>query len=392
MLAPRSIAVVLGTRPEHIKLAPLIRLLGPAARVIHSGQHYDPAMTGVLPGTATVGEEPLWIGGQHRGIQIGAATAQLADRWRDDRPSAVVVQGDTNTALAGALAANSCRVCLVHVEAGLRSGDRDMPEEHNRILIDHLSDLCCAPTSGNAANLRAESIPGHRITITGNPVVEAVRHTSRDHQAAEVILGDLAGTDFALATFHRPENTDPPARLAAVLHALASTALPVLIPLHPRTRRRIRELGLNLGRLGIRTCDPPPYPAFLALMERARVLISDSGGIQEEATIIGRPLIVLRKSTERPEALGALVRITPSPADLPGLTADLITMPAARHTATPFGDGLASQRISRAITTLLGEHPGSPPGSPSPAPQVSAQPGRGAGNPQHPLDEAISGV
>jgi UDP-N-acetylglucosamine 2-epimerase (non-hydrolysing) len=357
-LAPRSIAVVFGTRPEHIKLAPLIRLLGPAARVIHSGQHYDPAMTGVLPGTASPSEEePLWIGGQHRGIQIGAATAQLADRWRHDRPSAVVVQGDTNTALAGALAANSCSVCLVHVEAGLRSGDRDMPEEHNRILIDHLSDLCCAPTSGNAANLRAEAIPGHRIAVTGNPVVEAVRHTSRDHRAAEAILGGLAGTDFALATFHRPENTDPPARLAAILDALASIALPVLVPLHPRTRRRIRELGLDPGQLGIRTCDPPPYPAFLALMERARLLISDSGGIQEEATIIGRPLIVLRKSTERPEALGALVRITPSPADLPGLTADLITMPAASRTATPFGDGLASQRISRAINTLLGEQP-----------------------------------
>lgn len=301
-LAPRSIAVVLGTRPEHIKLAPLIRLLGSAARVIHSGQHYDPAMTGVLPGTVGAGEEPLWIGGQHRGIQIGAATAQLADRWRDDRPSAVVVQGDTNTALAGALAANSCGVCLVHVEAGLRSGDRDMPEEHNRILIDHLSDLCCAPTSGNAANLRAEAIPGHRITITGNPVVEAVRQTSRDHQAAAGILGDLAGTDFALATFHRPENTDPPARLAAVLDALASTALPVLVPLHPRTRRRILELGLDPGQMGIRTCDPPPYPAFLALMERARVLISDSGGIQEEATILGRPLSTCgsRPSAPRP--------------------------------------------------------------------------------------------
>jgi UDP-N-acetylglucosamine 2-epimerase (non-hydrolysing) len=135
-LALRSIAVVFGTRPEQIKLSVLIRLLGPAARVIHSGQHYDPAMTGVLPGTASAGEELLWIGGQHRGIQIGAATAQLADRSR-----AVVVQGDTNTALAGALAANSCGIPLVHVEAGLRSGDRDMPEEHNRILIDHLSDL-----------------------------------------------------------------------------------------------------------------------------------------------------------------------------------------------------------------------------------------------------------
>jgi UDP-N-acetylglucosamine 2-epimerase (non-hydrolysing) len=206
--APRSIAVVLGTRPEQIKLSVLIRLLGPAARVIHSGQHYDPAMTGALPGTATAGEEPLWIGGQHRGIQIGAATAQLADRWRDDRPRAVIVQGDTNTALAGALAANSCAIPLVHVEAGLRSGDRDMPEEHNRILIDHLADLCCAPTKGNAANLLAGAIPGHRITVTGNPVVEVIRQVPRDHHAAASILGDLTGRDFTLATIHRPENTD----------------------------------------------------------------------------------------------------------------------------------------------------------------------------------------
>ena len=358
--APRSIAVVLGTRPEQIKLSVLIRLLGPAARVIHSGQHYDPAMTGALPGTATAGEEPLWIGGQHRGIQIGAATAQLADRWRDDRPRAVIVQGDTNTALAGALAANSCDIPLVHVEAGLRSGDRDMPEEHNRILIDHLADLCCAPTKGNAANLLAEAIPGHRITVTGNPVVEVTRQVPRDHHGAAGILGDLTGRDFALATIHRPENTDAPARLAAVLNGLASSGLPVLLPLHPRTRRRIRELGLDPARLGIRTCDPPGYPAFLALMERARLLISDSGGIQEEATIIGKPLIVLRKSTERPEALGTLVRITASPSDLPRLTADLITIPATGHATTPFGDGLASQRISRAMAELLDKHPASP--------------------------------
>jgi UDP-N-acetylglucosamine 2-epimerase (non-hydrolysing) len=352
-LAPRSVAVVLGTRPEQIKLSVLIGLLGPAARVVHSGQHYDPAMTGVLPGQPAADEEPLWIGGHHRGVQIGSATAQLADRWRDDRPRAVIVQGDTNTALAGALAANCCGVPLVHVEAGLRSGDRDMPEEHNRVLIDHLADLCCAPTRGNAANLQAEAIPAHRIALTGNPVVEAVRQTPRDHHAAAAVLGDLAGRDFALATVHRPENTDTPGRLAGVLDGLARAGLPVLLPLHPRTRRRIREFGLDGAYPGVRTCDPPGYPAFLALMERARLLVSDSGGIQEEATIIGRPLIVLRKSTERPEALGASIRLTASPGDLPALALELTAMaPAAA--ATPFGDGLASSRITQAVTRLLG--------------------------------------
>ena len=130
----------------------------------------------------------------------------------------------------------------------------------------------------------------------------------------------------------------------------------MLLPLHPRTRRKIRDLGLDSDRLSIRTCDPPNYPAFLALMERSRLLISDSGGIQEEATIIGKPLIVLRKSTERPEALSASVRITTLPTDLPSLTTELMAVPAVGQPATPFGDGLASHRISQAIATMLGRH------------------------------------
>jgi UDP-N-acetylglucosamine 2-epimerase (non-hydrolysing) len=137
------------------------------------------------------------------------------------------------------------------------------------------------------------------------------------------------------------------------LNGLTSTGLPVLLPLHPRTRRRIREFGLNAEHQLVKTCDPSGYPAFLALMERARILISDSGGIQEEATILGKPLIVVRKSTERPEALGALARITASPKEIPELAAELIATPAAALAPTPFGDGLASQRITQAITDLL---------------------------------------
>lgn len=359
-LPPRSVAVVLGTRPEYIKLSVLIGLLGPAARVIHSGQHYDPAMTRVIPGPGPGGERLRGIGGRHRGVQVGAATAQLTRRWRRDPPAVAVVQGDTNTALAGALAANACRIPLVHVEAGLRSGDRDMPEEHNRILIDHLADLCCAPTRGNAASLRAEAIPAARIAVTGNTVVEAVRQTTRDHRAATAIAGDLAGRDFILATIHRPENTDDPARLAAVLSHLAAAGLPVLLLLHPRTRRRIRESGLQHLLAGVRHSGPPAYPAFLALMEQARLLITDSGGIQEEATIIGRPLIVLRKSTERPESLGDAGKITPDPAALPALTRHLTAQPrqARPPAATPYGDGLASQRI---ITEMTARFPGRAP-------------------------------
>lgn len=353
LLPPRSVAVVLGTRPEHIKLSALIRLLGPAARVIHSGQHYDPAMTGAVPDAST-DHEQLHIGGRYRGEQIGAATTELARRWQHDPPAAVVVHGDTNTALAGALAANACRIPLLHVEAGLRSLDRDMPEEHNRVLIDHLSDLCCAPTSGNAARLLDEAIPAARVTVTGNPIVEAVRNTPRDHETAARILGRLAGRDFALATVHRPENVDDPARLAAVLNGLARTGLPVLLPLHPRTRNRVREFGQETALQPFIVCDPPPYPAFLALMERSRILISDSGGIQEEATIIKKPLVVLRKSTERPEAIGTFARMTASPEALPALVAELAGRNDYNGIATPYGDGKASQRICEATVTLSG--------------------------------------
>jgi UDP-N-acetylglucosamine 2-epimerase len=210
-LAPGSIAVVLGTRPEHIKLAPLIRLLGPAARVIHSGQHYDPALTGVLPGTAGADEEPLWIGGQHRGIQIGAATAQLADRWRDDRPSAVVVQGDTNTALAGALAANSCGIPLAHVEAGLRSGDRDMPEEHN-VSSSTTSPTCAAPPP---AATRPTSWPRPSpATALPSPATRSLRQSSR-----------------------RPATTRPPPASSATSLGRISRSRPFTGPRTPTPRR-----------------------------------------------------------------------------------------------------------------------------------------------------------
>lgn len=171
-----------------------------------------------------------------------------------------------------------------------------------------------------------------------------------------MILGDLAAADFTLATIHRSENTDEPGHLAAVLDGLASTALPVLLPLHPQTRRRVREFGLSPAQRGIRACDTPGYKAFLALMERARLVISDSGGVQEEATIIGKPLIVLRKPTEGPEALDDLSRLTSAPEDLAGISAELLAIQAAGRGPTPFGDGQASQRISASITTLLTRH------------------------------------
>lgn len=240
-LPPDSVVVVLGTRPEIIKLAHVVRLLGPAAVVLHTGQHYDPELSGSFLEVFGLGEPHayLGIGGQTRGQQIGMAVKALDDYLWELRPAAVVVQGDTNTALAGGLAANATNTMLVHVEAGLRSYDRRMPEEHNRVLIDHVGDLLCAPTDGSRKNLIEEGIPASRIRVTGNTVVEAVLELM-PHPAAMALLleqHNLTPGQFVLSTFHRPENVDDPERFRTVLHQLASLDLPVVLPLHPRRWR-----------------------------------------------------------------------------------------------------------------------------------------------------------
>lgn len=356
VLPDQSIALVYGTRPEQIKLSVLSTLLGGQARLIHTGQHYDPHLTGGLRPHLR-----LAVGGRPRGIQVGQATADLTTHFDQAPPRAVIVQGDTNAALAGALAANATGIPLIHVEAGLRSGDRAMPEEHNRILIDHLADYCCAATPGNAANLWNEGIDEDRVVLTGNTIIEAVHLTRRDHTTARAVLALLDEQPYALATLHRPENVDDPDQLATTLSALASLGLPVLLPLHPRTRQRIHTFGLTPLLDRFTTTKPLAYPAFLALAERSALLISDSGGIQEEASVLGTPLIVLRRSTERPEALttGRCVLTT----DLTRLAtlATALTSGTSTGAASPFGDGRASARIADLVELVAREwrRPGS---------------------------------
>ncbi|MFB7942452.1 non-hydrolyzing UDP-N-acetylglucosamine 2-epimerase [Streptomyces sp. NPDC056049] len=362
-LPARSVAVVLGTRPELVKLAELVRVLGPAARVVHTGQHYDEELSGGF--LAELGlPEPEYltgVGGRPRAVQVAAALAALDELFAAEPPLAVIVQGDTNAALAGALAANARDLPLVHVEAGLRSHDRAMPEEHNRVLIDRLADLLCAATPDNRALLLAEGLPEERIAVTGNPVVEAVR----DHlppagvRAALLAAHGLAPDTYLLATVHRPENTDDPDALRAVLTELAglTSELPVVLPLHPRTRARVDAAGLTGLLDGVTVLPPAGYGTFLALARHAAVLVSDSGGVQEETTVLGRPLVVVRRSTERPEAMADFAElVTPGPRigaavrrrlaeGAPGL-ARLAALPS------PYGDGTASRRIATLTARL----------------------------------------
>ncbi|MGC2241957.1 MAG: UDP-N-acetylglucosamine 2-epimerase (non-hydrolyzing) [Acidimicrobiia bacterium] len=356
------IAVVLGTRPEIIKLGHVIRLLGSRTEIVHTGQHYDAGLSGVFF-TAFGIEEPatsIAIGGKTRGEQIGTGTVALTELFARMRPRAVVVQGDTNSTLAAALAANAEDIPLIHVEAGLRSHDRAMPEEHNRVLTDHLADLCLAPTEVSHANLVSEGIPEGRIRVTGNTVVEAVTELLPEETERESIVTNhgLTRERFVLSTFHRPENVDDPDRFAAILHELQGISMPVVLPLHPRSRARLAEHDLEHLIAGISVIEPVGYREFLALLAEAAMAVGDSGGVQEEVSVLKRPMIVVRRSTERPEVMGTFARLCPAGdglADMAnGWLADLAeTLRTLSDIPSPYGNGSASDRSVAAIDELL---------------------------------------
>lgn len=354
------IAVVVGTRPEAIKLAPVTELLGREALVVHTGQHFSAGMSGqITPDIVLDAHDDRDIS---RGHQLGDLVTALDHVFALHEPDAVLVQGDTTSALAGALAANASSTPFVHVEAGLRSFDRAMPEEHHRVLIDHLADLCCAPTPLARDNLLAERIAPERIEVTGNTIVEAVTTALPNTREQAHILGNLGLTPggFVLATIHRPENADNPVYLAAILRQLAGSLVPVVFPLHPRTRRHIRTFGLTDLASRLRLTEPLDYPVLLTLLRNAAGLITDSGGIQEEATILKRPILVVRRSNERPEVEQVFGSRTPPDdegisrtlatwlRDAPTINARLADQP------TPFGDGTASSRVVHALRSRFG--------------------------------------
>lgn len=346
------VAVVLGTRPEVIKLAGIIDLLGPRAAVIHTGQHYDPSLAAQV--FAEMGlrqpEVQLHVGGSRRGRQVADALGELDDLFQAQRPAAVVVQGDTNATLAGALAADAVEVPLVHVEAGLRSFDRAMPEERNRVVVDHLSTLLCAATSLNARNLAREGLSPN-VVVTGNTVVESVHRLLPCAQRRAKIAADhgCGGGGHILATIHRPENTDDPARLRLILEALAGARVPVVLSLHPRTRLAVERHGLGRLLASLHVVEPLTSPVFLSLASTARLLVSDSGGVQEECTVLKRPLLVVRNSTERPEALEDFATMA-DPFVLRATLEDALlrsdeVLERLRDVPSPYGDGRASELV-----------------------------------------------
>jgi UDP-N-acetylglucosamine 2-epimerase (non-hydrolysing) len=349
-----KVAIVLGTRPEIIKMAPIIRECQRQDLdffILHSGQHYSYEMDQTFFKQLELPEARynLDVGSGNHGEQTGKALHGIEKVLIDEKPDFTLVEGDTNTVLAGALAASKLRLPVGHVEAGLRSYDRDMPEETNRIVADHISDYLFAPTETSKRNLINEGLDESRIYVTGNTVVDAVNQNLAIAEQESNVLEDLGLTKdgFFLATVHRQENTDDVDRLRNILDGLELVSReygkPVLYPVHPRARKRIEEFHLDYT--GLRIIDPVDYLGFLRLMGEATLILTDSGGVQEESCILGVRCVTLRDNTERPETIevGANLLAGTRPASILEHVQKSLQNPTGWK--NPFGDGEAGKKI-----------------------------------------------
>ncbi|HMP40687.1 MAG TPA: UDP-N-acetylglucosamine 2-epimerase (non-hydrolyzing) [Roseiflexaceae bacterium] len=298
----KTVLTLLGTRPEIIKLSPLIPLIREQYRhiLVHSGQHYSFEMDELfftelgLPQP----DHTLAVGSATHGEQTARMLARLEPILFAEQPDLVLVQGDTNTTLAGALCAAKLGIPVVHLEAGGRSFNRDMPEELNRIVVDHISALLLAADEIANRNLRNEGLPAERIRVIGSSDIDAV-YRNRERAAASDILTRLElATPYLVVTLHRSENTTAE-QLPGMLRALGAiaTTRPLVFPLHPRTAAAMRQQGLDMPA-AIRVCEPLGYLDTLKLVGNAEALLTDSGGLQEEAGALGVPTLILRKETE----------------------------------------------------------------------------------------------
>jgi UDP-N-acetylglucosamine 2-epimerase len=295
---------ILGTRPEIIKLSPLILALRDRfeVTVVHTGQHFSYEMDQIFFEQLGLPEPRfrLEVGAGSHGEQTGRMLAQLDDLLQRKCPGLVIVQGDTNSTLAGALAAVKLHIPVAHIEAGCRSFNRAMPEEINRVVVDQISHFLFTPDSTATANLQREGIPAQQVFEVGSTGVEACR--SYREQAKQLHISEKNGLPlgrFLLATLHRAETADSPERLGSILDALnqLGQTWPVVVPLHPRTRRRMEEGGLVLST-NVRILPPLGYLEFMSLLQEALLALTDSGGVQEEAATLGIPYLVLREETE----------------------------------------------------------------------------------------------
>ncbi|HYX29516.1 MAG TPA: UDP-N-acetylglucosamine 2-epimerase (non-hydrolyzing) [Pyrinomonadaceae bacterium] len=308
-----KIIIVAGARPNFMKIAPIVDAIRrrPSefrAVVVHTGQHYDEVMSEAFFRDLQLPSPDIYLGvgsGTHA-AQTAAVMSAFEPVVLKEKPDWVVVVGDVNSTLACALVCSKLNVKVAHVEAGLRSRDRSMPEEINRLLTDQIADLLLTPSRDADANLLAEGIPQARIRFVGNIMIDSLMmQLERARESAILTRLEIETEKYAVLTLHRPSNVDEQRAFARILDALEQIAarLPIVFPIHPRTRKMIDELGLARrveSISNLRLIDPVGYLDFLRLMSCARLVLTDSGGIQEETTVLGIPCITLRENTERP--------------------------------------------------------------------------------------------
>jgi UDP-N-acetylglucosamine 2-epimerase (non-hydrolysing) len=354
---------VVGARPNLMKIAPLMeafsRRPGVEALLVHTGQHYDANMSELFFRELGIPEPDLnlEVGSASHAVQTAEIMRAFEPVVLERRPDAVIVVGDVNSTIACGLVAVKLGVRLVHVEAGLRSFDRTMPEEINRVLTDAISDVLFCTEESGVRNLRREGVAEGRIHLVGNVMIDTLlRHRQKADQSRILAELGLAPRAFAVLTLHRPANVDDPSVLGRLVDALEEIAadLALVFPVHPRTRQKLAAFGLaeRLAALpGLRLVEPLGYLDFLKLLAEARLVLTDSGGIQEETTILGVPCLTLRENTERPVTVvcGTNRLVGRDPARILSAWREIRDGAPAAPRVPPLWDGRAAERIADAL-------------------------------------------
>jgi len=363
----KRVLLIAGARPNFVKIAPLYKRLktrpGVEVALVHTGQHYDARLSAIFFEQLALPEPTvnLQVGSGSHGVQTGRLIERVEATLLEYQPEVMVVVGDVNSTLGAALAAakveygDGSRPLIAHIEAGLRSGDRRMPEEINRVLTDALSDLLFTTEAGARTNLLREGIADHRIHFVGNIMIDCLIDLWPCIDARrEWLRFGLEKGAYGLVTLHRPSNVDAPDVLKHLIAELQRVAerFPIVFAVHPRTRIRLQELGLD-GVDGIRAVDSLGYVEFLSLLSGARIVLTDSGGVQEESTFLGVRCLTLRDNTERPVTVthGTNTLIGSQPDSLASMVLASINEPTASSEPPSLWDGHASERIVTVLET-----------------------------------------
>jgi UDP-N-acetylglucosamine 2-epimerase (non-hydrolysing) len=347
---------VVGARPNFVKVAPVLAALGVfdtvQQTVVHTGQHYDANLSDIFFNQLGIPAPDLnlEVGSGSHAVQTAQIMQRLEPVLLNSQPDRVLVYGDVNSTVAAALVCAKLLIPVGHVEAGLRSGDRTMPEEINRLVTDQLADLLFTPSTDGDNNLAQEGIPPERIHCVGNVMADTLLRLLPQADVAHIERPD----HYALVTLHRPSNVEDPAVLRLIIETLAAIGrqIPLLFPVHPRTRRRLDEWGLTVPPDGsVRLMDPLGYLEFLALQKHAAFVVTDSGGVQEETTLLRVPCLTVRPNTERPitVSLGTNTLVGHDMALLKHETDRILAGHAKQGQIPPLWDGKASQRIADII-------------------------------------------